>query len=233
MYKFVDTVAETIAETIGFNSTVVEEEDLKFENISNTTTTSNTVYATNIPIKSKLISFIQQSKSIINGLHIVTDADLINETSDIRNAKGFVRNGEIYINVDRASDDTVIHEFAHIYLAYAKNTNPNEYYALLEKLHTTDYYQLIKSRKEYSNKKGSDLDEEVLATIIGDYYNSNNMNEDAINIAKEAIALLPSDFYDLINNDILPTLDDTFIDNYKLSQKIATKKNEVFVKEDC
>lgn len=233
VYKFVDTVTEATTETIGFNSTVVEEEDLKFENISNTTTTSNTVYATNIPIKSKLISFIQQSKYIINGLHIVTDADLINETPDIRNAKGFVRNGEIYINVDRASDDTVIHEFAHIYLAYAKNTNPNEYYALLEKLHTTDYYQLIKSRKEYSNKKGSDLDEEVLATIIGDYYNSNNMNEDAMNIAKEAIALLPSDFYDLINNDVLPTLDDTFIDNYKLSQKIATKKNEVFVKEDC
>lgn len=233
VYKFVDTIAETTAETIGFNSTVVEEENLKFENISNITTTSNTVYATNIPTKSKLISFIQQSKSIINGLHIVTDADLINETPDIRNAKGFVRNGEIYINVDRASDDTIIHEFAHIYLAYAKNTNPNEYYALLEKLHTTDYYQLIKSRKEYSNKKGSDLDEEVLATIIGDYYNSNNMNEDTMNIAKEAIALLPSDFYDLINNDILPTLDDTFIDNYKLSQKIATKKNEVFVKEDC
>lgn len=233
IYKFVDTVAETTAETIGFNSTVVEEEDLRFENISNITTTSNTVYATNIPIKSNLISFIQQSESMINGLHIVTDADLIHETPDIRNAKGFVRNGEIYINVDRASDDTVIHEFTHIYLVYAKNTNPNEYYALLEKLHTTDYYQLIKSRKEYSNKKGSDLDEEVLATIIGDYYNSNNINEDAMNIAKEAIALLPSDFYNLINNDILPTLDDTFIDNYKLSQKIATKKNEVFVKEDC
>ena len=232
-YKFIDTIIEPSSETIGFNPTVVEEEDLKFENISNTTTTSNTVYATNIPIKSKLISFIQQSESMINGLHIVTDVDLINETPDIRNAKGFVRNGEIYINVDRASDDTVIHEFAHIYLAYAKNTNPNEYYALLEKLHTTDYYQLIKSRKEYSNKKGSDLDEEVLATIIGDYYKSSNINEDAMNIAKEVIALLPSDFYDLINNDILPTLDDTFIDNYKLSQKIATKKNEVFVKEDC
>ena len=231
-YKFSVTDIKTENNSIGFDSSN-ETEDLTSSNIANVTlSTIIDAYDNNTSTKSQLIELVRQSVETIKGLHITTDAELVNETADIRNAKGFVRDGEIYINVDRATDDTVIHEFSHIYLAFAKNTHPNEYYSLLEKLHTTDYYSLIKSRHEYRNKRGSDLDEEVLATILGLYYNNSNLSEDAKEIADEAIALLPEDFTNLLQN-VLPTLDDTFIDNYKLSQKVATVKNQLFVKEDC
>lgn len=231
-YKFNVIDIKTEDNSIGFDSSN-ETEDLTGSSIANVTlSTIIDAYDNNTSTKSKLIELVRQSVGTIKGLHITTDAELVNETADIRNAKGFIRDGEIYINVDRATDDTVIHEFSHIYLAFAKNTHPNEYYSLLEKLHTTDYYSLIKSRHEYRNKRGSDLDEEVLATILGLYYNNSNLSEDAKEIAEEAIALLPEDFTNLLQN-VLPTLDDTFIDNYKLSQKVATVKNQLFVKEDC
>lgn len=231
-YKFSVTDIKTENNSIGFDSSN-ETEDLTGDIIANVTvSTIIDAYDNNTSTKSQLIELVRQSVETIKGLHITTDAELVNETADIRNAKGFIRDGEIYINVDRATDDTVIHEFSHIYLAFAKNTHPNEYYSLLEKLHTTDYYSLIKSRHEYRNKRGSDLDEEVLATILGLYYNNSNLSEDAKEIAEEAITLLPEDFTNLLQN-VLPTLDDTFIDNYKLSQKVATVKNQLFVKEDC
>jgi hypothetical protein len=75
----------------------------------------------------------------MKGLHLVYDADLVNEDPSIRNAKGFIKNGEIYINADRATDDTVIHEFGHLYLADAKLQHPTEYYQLLSKVKETSF----------------------------------------------------------------------------------------------
>jgi hypothetical protein len=94
-------------------------------------------YNTTPSIKSKLIALVKASN--MKGLHLVYDADLIGEDPIVRNAKGFVRNGEIYINADRATDDTVIHEFGHLYLADAKLQHPDEYYRLLEKVRDTQF----------------------------------------------------------------------------------------------
>lgn len=191
------------------------------------------IYQTTPSIQSKLIELVRQAnENGIKGIHVVTSADLIHESPEIQNAKGFVRDGEIYINVNRAGDDTVIHEFGHIYLAYAKVTNPDAYYALLEKVRKTELWAKMKTWYVYRNKVGSDFDEEVLATIIGNYYNKQSINQEK-EIALEAINLLPDDFKQLFESDILPNLDDTFIDNYRLSQRIATKKNQLLIKEDC
>jgi methionine aminopeptidase len=99
---------------------------------------SNTVYQTTPSKQSKLIEVVRQANEKgIKGIHIVSQSDLINEDIYTRSAKGFVRNGEIYINVDRAGDDTVIHEFGHLYLADAKNNNRLAYYKLLDKIKDT------------------------------------------------------------------------------------------------
>lgn len=93
-------------------------------------------YDTKPSVRAELIEKIKAAN--MKGLHIVYDSDLVNDDSTTRNAKGFVRNGEIYINVDRATNDTVIHEFGHLYLADAKLNHPNEYYELLSDVRKTD-----------------------------------------------------------------------------------------------
>jgi hypothetical protein len=99
---------------------------------------SNTVYQTTPSKQSKLIEVVRQANEKgVKGIHIVSQSDLVNEDIYIRSANGFVRNGEIYINIDRAGDDTIIHEFGHLYLADAKVNNREKYYELLEKVRQT------------------------------------------------------------------------------------------------
>lgn len=105
-----------------------------FDNDSNPIPAYQTVPSS----KSKLIEVVRQAKDKgIKGIHVVSQSELIHEDIYTRSAKGFVRNGEIYINVDRANDDTVIHEFGHLYLADAKNNNRLAYYKLLDKIKDT------------------------------------------------------------------------------------------------
>ena len=200
---------------------------------------STPVYQT-IPSKqSKLIEVVRQANEKgVKGIHIVSQSDLVNEDIYIRSAKGFVRNGEIYINVDRAGDDTVIHEFGHLYLADAKVNNREKYYELLEKVRQTKLWSDMKTWKAYANKIGSDFDEEVLATMIGDYYKSEfGADYEYTDLVKEALSLVDGGFIDLINSEILPDLGDTFITNYALSQRTATLKHKLvsdnILKENC
>jgi hypothetical protein len=47
---------------------------------------------------------------------------------DANSVNAFVLNGQIYINMDRASSDAPIHEISHIILGSLKFTNPTMYY---------------------------------------------------------------------------------------------------------
>jgi hypothetical protein len=99
---------------------------------------STTIYQTTPSKQSKLIELVRQANEKgVKVIHVVSQSELIHEDIHTRSAKGFVRNGEIYINVDRAGDDTVIHEFGHLYLADAKVNNREKYYELLEKVRQT------------------------------------------------------------------------------------------------
>ena len=197
------------------------------------------VYQTTPSKQSKLIEVVRQANEKgVKGIHIVSQSDLVNEDIYVRSANGFVRNGEIYINVDRAGDDTVIHEFGHIYLADAKVNNREKYYELLEKVRQTKLWSDMKTWKAYANKIGSDFDEEVLATMIGDYYKSEfGTDYEYTDLVKEALSLVDGGFIDLINSEILPDLGDTFITNYALSQRTATLKHKLvsdnILKENC
>ena len=208
--------------------------------IYNTNNTESTYYNTKPSVRAELIEKIKAAD--MKGLHIVYDSDLVNDDSTTRNAKGFVRNGEIYINVDRATNDTVIHEFGHLYLADAKLNHPNEYYELLSEVRKTNIWQRMRSMIEYQNKRGSDFDEEVLATIISNYYKDNNENPDSpfsenAYFAVKALDLVSPEFKEFLLSDTIPQLSDTLITNYKDQQKLATVKNQLtkdnIIKEDC
>lgn len=244
-----NAVEESVAEepiTIGFNNTDErvdnsEKSDRIEENLSEVTLSINTtipVYKTTPSKQSKLIEIVRQANEKgIKGLHAVYHSDLVNEDIYIRSANGFVRNGEIYINVDRAGDDTVIHEFGHLYLADAKNNNRLAYYALLEKVKDTELWKRMKTWAAYANKIGSDFDEEILATMIGEYYKSGFENYEYESLVKEALELVDPAFIELLNSEILPDLGDTFITNYHFQQKVATWKSKLvsdnILKENC
>lgn len=190
-------------------------------------------YKTEPSVESKLIALVKAAN--MKGLHLVYDSDLINEELSIRNAKGFVRNGEIYINADRATDDTVIHEFGHLYLADAKLNNSDKYYNLLAKVRNTQTWKQLRSLQEYANKRGSDFDEEVLAHLISNSQKFGGGPD--YDLVLEALDLVSQDYKDLLKSDILPVLSDTFISNYKEQQKLATVKNKLMeddiIKENC
>lgn len=225
---------------IGFKETPLEEdiEEAQHEELADNPVKENNevaeYYQTNPSTKSKLITIIEESN--LKGLHIVTDSDLVNEDSTTRNARGFVKNGEIYINVDRAEDDTVVHEFSHLYLADAKVNSPNEYYSVLSRVRNTGTWKYMREIPEYQNKRGSDFDEEVLATLIERAYNEGLGGAD-YDVAIDALNLTSPEFKSFIKSDILPSLGETLIENYKVSQKIATLKNKLIkdniIKEDC
>ena len=225
---------------IGFKETPLEEdiEEAQYEELADNPVKENNevaeYYQTNPSTKSKLITIIKESN--LKGLHIVTDSDLVNEDSTTRNARGFVKNGEIYINVDRAEDDTVVHEFSHLYLADAKVNSPNEYYSVLSRVRNTGTWKYMREIPEYQNKRGSDFDEEVLSTLIERAYNEGLGGVD-YDVAIDALNLTSPEFKSFIKSDILPSLGETLIENYKVSQKIATLKNKLIkdniIKEDC
>lgn len=96
----------------------------------------NEYYDTKPSNSSKLIEVIKASDNPY--LHLITTEDLIDADNNTKNANGFIQNGEIFINVDKASNDTIIHEFGHLYLADAKLKNPTEYYQLLSKVRQTE-----------------------------------------------------------------------------------------------
>lgn len=78
--------------------------------------------------------------------------------------EAFVRNGEIIFNSDKASLNTPIHEFAHIYLQYLKWENPGLYYELIQYALDSPMYYTIKEL--YPHLDDDNLGEEILAEII-------------------------------------------------------------------
>jgi hypothetical protein len=81
---------------------------------------------------------------------------------------GFVFQNEVYLNKDKMSLSTPIHEFSHIFLNNLKETNPEIYQkglALIEK-DGQQYIDFVK--KNQPNLKGAALYDEALAQAIGD-----------------------------------------------------------------
>ena len=104
-------------------------------------------------------------------IHIITDDELVDfknrsQYNDIINSKGFVLDGEIYINISRAKGATLLHEFAHLVLAGMKY-NPETrqmYYQLVTSVKGLSDFE--EKSKLYPNHIGSDLYEEVFASKV-------------------------------------------------------------------
>lgn len=80
----------------------------------------------------------------------------------------FILDGQIYINMDRASIDAPIHEISHILLGSIKFTNPSLYYKIVSSVENLeDYEQRI---QEFPNRARSDVNEEIFVDLFSQYY---------------------------------------------------------------
>ncbi|MBQ0113467.1 MAG: hypothetical protein KBT03_10080, partial [Bacteroidales bacterium] len=213
-------------------------ETLCWDNSEKNTNFVESYYNTVPSGKSKLLETIKTMESPY--IYVVTNLDLENEEPTIRNAKAFIKNGEIYINVDKATDATVVHEFGHLYLAQAKLERGKDYYNLLSQLDGTETYKELSKNSDYTTyKKASDFNEEVLAHMLEHYFN-NELDEDSLDykiVKEQLLPLLSDDFKKLMEGDTIVLPSEFITSNYAREQKVATVKQKLMklntLKEDC
>lgn len=160
----------------------------------------------------------------------VTDADLEGVDDFTADAEGFVKDGIIYINTDRASVGTVIHELGHLYLGALKS-NPEKrehYYDILANMHEyCDLWHEMQGNQFYANKRGSDFDEEIAARLIEMYYNGSIMSERDKALAQELIMISGISLENLPKPEKMQWMSE----NYKIKQSVATLKNKLYEDE--
>lgn len=80
---------------------------------------------------------------------------------------GFIYNGEIYINIDRASVDTPIHELFHLLIGSLRFSNPNLYQEIIKlSEELPNYKELILN---FPNRSRNDVNEEIFIQEISKY----------------------------------------------------------------
>ena len=90
------------------------------------------------------------------------------------NKNGFIFDGKVYINLDLASFSTVLHEYVHLILSTMK-FNPEKkdlYYSLVSSVRTNPEYERYATQYRDAGFIGSDLEEEIFANILENYFNN-------------------------------------------------------------
>ncbi len=119
------------------------------------------------------------------GINIIpiTSQDKINEVN-VTQAKAFIYNGDIYVNLDNASADSPIHEMLHILLGSMSRLNPQLFYQLIQSVEQIPDYE--KRAQYYPNRTRSDINEEIFVEELSKYLTGqssifNNLDESIIN----------------------------------------------------
>lgn len=102
----------------------------------------------------------------------VTDAELNSERwqgimPDGRLVNAFIHNGQIYVNLDRASVDAPIHEMFHMFVGSLRFTNPRLYQDLIDSVESLPNYDRLASN--YQGRTRNDINEEVFVSETAKY----------------------------------------------------------------
>lgn len=82
-------------------------------------------------------------------------------------AKAFIYNGNIYINVDKATPDSLIHEMMHLLIGSLRFNNINLYNQLINSAESFTSYKY--RARELGPKTRNDINEEIFVTELGKY----------------------------------------------------------------
>lgn len=89
--------------------------------------------------------------------------------------KGFVKNGEIYINSSNATDEDLFHEYTHIMLGILKAKNYENYQDLVTLVAEKADRVKESLRERYANLADQDLNEEVFAEMFARYMSGRDL----------------------------------------------------------
>lgn len=93
--------------------------------------------------------------------------ELSNATNfDYTQAKAFILNGRVNINLNKASMSDVVHEYGHLFLHTLKYESLEMYNNLVQLAKNNPKYDQIQNT--YSHLQGDDLNEEVFVTLFGE-----------------------------------------------------------------
>lgn len=120
-------------------------------------------------VQANIIADILHDLSKYSGVDIrpINIAELSKETANMQSAKGFIKNGIIYINTDVATADTPVHELLHIFLGATKFTNAKLYDQLVLSITNTPEFAVQMNR--FPDRVNSDIAEELLVTEYSKY----------------------------------------------------------------
>ena len=126
------------------------------------------------PFKNELIYTIENLEKHF-GIEIkkINNADILSgaykNIPNIRTAKAFILNGVIHVNVDKASNQDLIHEYGHLMLAMIKNHNIETYLNIVKTVREhPDYLIKVDSYRKYSDARAlSDIEEEIIVDMFG------------------------------------------------------------------
>ena len=99
-------------------------------------------------------------------INIIGDADLSDFPELGNNAnrvRAFVSNGEIYINIDKASIEEPLHELLHLVLGTIKAQDPNKYYNIINSIQGHPLYHDVSANYEEVN---ADVLEETFIRLL-------------------------------------------------------------------
>ena len=81
--------------------------------------------------------------------------------------KGFVKDGNIYINIENSTMDTKVHELMHLFLGGIRYTNPNLYFSMVNQVEQLPRYQEFSLR--FPNRTRGDINEEIFVQEFANY----------------------------------------------------------------
>lgn len=125
-------------------------------------------------------------------------------------ANAFIYNGEIYINIDRYSPDSFIHEMLHLLVGSMRFSNPQIYSSLIQSVENFENYpQLI---RRFNGKSRNDANEELFVSQLARYLSGmpsqfTDLTEEQIyeinyNVIRVLDSILMGDFSSKIIEDL-------------------------------
>lgn len=103
-----------------------------------------------------------------SGSFDTNNPDIRFQQSNEATPNGFVYNDEVYLNRDKVKTDTPIHEFGHLWNAYAKENYNAVFKRGLELIENSEYHLQVKNNPAYNNLNNEQQLEEALAQAIGE-----------------------------------------------------------------
>lgn len=116
--------------------------------------------------RTAISNFVNQLKQVNPNIQVqlVSQAWLDSHVWVNAEAEAFIEEGTIYINMDKASKSSLIHELGHLFFAYLKSKNTTSYYQAISAIRQSKYFDQI--AKLYPDSHGSDLLEEVMLKLM-------------------------------------------------------------------